>query len=204
MIKLRFAQNAMLLRDFETECLSSIFTATQSVIASAPLRHMTAPSGAMSVAMTNCGAAGWVADASGYKYTDKDPQTGNTWPAMPAVLRGFSIRAAQVAGFENFMPDACLINSYAPGAKLGLHQDKDEQDMTAPIVSISLGLSATFLFGGLKRDDKVQRIPLRHGDVVVWGGPSRLAYHGIAPLKNGEHPVTGNRRINLTLRKSGK
>ncbi|TBR30626.1 MAG: DNA oxidative demethylase AlkB, partial [Reyranella sp.] len=156
----------------------------------------------MSVAMTNCGAAGWVTDRTGYRYQARDPQTGAPWPAMPPEFLELAAEAAAAAGFATVVPDACLINRYEPGAKLSLHQDKDEADFAHPIVSVSLGLPATFQFGGAKRGDPVRKITLEHGDVVVWGGPSRLFHHGVLTLKSGEHPLTGCRRFNLTLRKA--
>jgi alkylated DNA repair protein (DNA oxidative demethylase) len=156
----------------------------------------------MSVAMTNCGNAGWVTDRSGYRYDGADPESGKPWPVMPPVLRELAEAAAREGGFPGFAPDACLINRYEPGAKMSLHQDKDEQDFSAPIVSVSLGLPAIFLFGGPKRDNKPQRYRLAHGDVVVWGGPSRLFFHGVAPLADGEHPLLGRKRINLTFRRA--
>jgi alkylated DNA repair protein (DNA oxidative demethylase) len=156
----------------------------------------------MSVAMTNCGNLGWVSDRSGYRYAPEDPETGTPWPPMPPEFRDLAREAAGAAGFANFEPDVCLINRYEPGAKLSLHQDKDEQDFTAPIVSVSLGLPAVFLWGGLKRSERPRRIHLESGDVVVWGGASRLVYHGVSPLPEGEHAVTGRARINLTFRKA--
>ena len=156
----------------------------------------------MSVAMTNCGSVGWVSDSTGYRYDAIDPESGQKWPAMPPVLRRLAADAASDAGFNSFAPDACLINRYVPGAKLSLHQDRDELDFAAPIVSVSLGLPAIFLFGGMKRSDKTQRFRLEHGDVVVWGGPSRLFFHGVAPLADSEHAVMGGQRINLTFRKA--
>jgi len=173
------------------------------VLAAAPLRHMETPSGLrMSVAMSNCGALGWVTDRAGYRYTSADPSTGRPWPAMPASFRDLARRAALAAGFEAFAPDACLVNRYAPGARMGLHQDRNERDLAAPIVSVSLGLPATFLFGGLARGDRPVRVALVHGDVVVWGGPARLRFHGVLPVREGTHPVTGASRINLTFRKA--
>jgi len=173
------------------------------LVSQAPLRHMTTPGGfRMSVAMTNCGSAGWVTDRTGYRYDARDPTTGARWPAMPPVLSQLATRAAAQGGFANFQPDACLINCYEPGARLSLHQDKDERDRDAPVVSVSLGLPAVFLFGGARREDRTRPVPLVHGDVVVWGGESRLWYHGVRPLKEGEHPVLGRRRINLTFRKA--
>jgi DNA oxidative demethylase len=156
----------------------------------------------MSVAMTNCGSAGWVTDRSGYRYDRNDPQGGKPWPAMPPSFRALAAQAAEAAGFAGFSPDACLINRYQPGARMSLHQDKDELDFGAPIVSVSLGLPAIFLFGGLKRSDKPRRFRLQHGDIVVWGGPARLVFHGVAPLADGEHAVLGRQRINLTFRKA--
>ena len=157
----------------------------------------------MSVAMTNCGVLGWVSDRSGYRYDVMDPEGSQPWPPMPDPFLRLATRAAAKAGFQKFVPDACLINRYDPGARLTLHQDKNELDYDQPIVSVSLGLPATFLFGGLKRADKTIRVQLRHGDVVVWGGPARLRYHGVLQLKEGHHPLTGGHRINLTFRKAG-
>ncbi len=171
------------------------------IIAAAPLRHMVTPGGfTMSVAMTNCGRAGWITDRKGYRYSAQDPLTSQPWPDMPDAFALLATTAAAQAGFPNFHPDACLINRYEPGARMTLHQDKNEIDFTAPIVSVSLGLPAVFLFGGPNRTDKARRIPLHSGDVVVWGGPSRLFFHGINPLKDGEHPLTGRCRYNLTFR----
>ena len=160
------------------------------------------PRAAMSVAMTNCGAAGWVTDRRGYRYDPIDPLTGQPWPPMPAVFMELAQEAAGAAGFADFAPNACLINRYEPGTRLSLHQDRDERDFSAPIVSVSLGLPAVFLFGGAQRSDRPQRVLLRHADVVVWGGPARLNFHGVMPLKEGEHPLLGRRRLNLTLRKA--
>jgi alkylated DNA repair protein (DNA oxidative demethylase) len=174
-----------------------------AIIAQAPFRHMVTPGGhRMSVAMTNCGDAGWVTDHSGYRYDGIDPESGKSWPTMPSSFRDLAGRAAQRAGFKGFAPDACLINRYRPGARMSLHQDKDENDFGAPIVSVSLGLPAVFLFGGSKRRDKPRRFRLQHGDIVVWGGPARLAFHGVAPLVDGEHALLGRQRINLTFRKA--
>jgi alkylated DNA repair protein (DNA oxidative demethylase) len=157
----------------------------------------------MSVAMTNCGSLGWVSDRAGYRYDAIDPGSGVPWPPMPEPFRRLATGAAAQAGFDEFLPDACLINRYAVGTKLSLHQDKDERDFAQPIVSASLGIPAVFLFGGLKRAEKTLRIHLTHGDVVVWGGPARLRYHGVLPLKEGSHPLVGEYRINLTVRKAG-
>jgi alkylated DNA repair protein (DNA oxidative demethylase) len=157
----------------------------------------------MSVATTSCGLLGWVSDPHGYRYAAHDPHSDKPWPTMPACLMALAQHAAAQAGYADFVPDACLINQYAPGAKLSLHQDKDERDLRAPIVSLSLGLPAVFLFGTPNRKDRTQRYRLVHGDVVVWGGPSRLAYHGVLPLAEGEHGLLGRRRINLTFRRAG-
>lgn len=195
------AEGAVLLRGFVTEA-TPLLAALDAITVAAPFRHMTTPGGfRMSVAMTNCGRVGWVSDRSGYRYDAADPQTGLPWPAMPAVFRDLACRAAAAAQFE-FEPDCCLVNRYEPGTKLSLHQDKDEQDFGAPIVSVSLGLPAVFLWGGTKRSERARRIRLESGDVVVWGGPARLTYHGVAPLAEGEHPATGRARINLTFRKA--
>jgi DNA oxidative demethylase len=197
------APGAMLLRGFANAFAAPCLTALQHVAEAAPFRHMVTPGGhRMSVAMTNCGGAGWVTDATGYRYTARDPESGQPWPAMPDVFAALATAAAAHAGFLGFTPDACLINRYEPGTRLTLHQDRNERDFSAPIVSVSLGLPATFLFGGMRRADTPRRIPLRHGDVVVWGGPARLRYHGVLPLDAGDHPMLGARRINLTFRRA--
>jgi alkylated DNA repair protein (DNA oxidative demethylase) len=199
------AQGAVLLRGFARPAAAGLVAVLDDIAEAAPFRHMSTPGGhQMSVAMTNCGAFGWVTDLSGYRYDPIDPESGKPWPAMPAVFAELAQSAAAEAGFPAFAPDACLINRYQPGARMSLHQDKDEQDFAAPIVSMSLGLPAIFLFGGLKRSDRPRRFRLEHGDVVVWGGPARLAFHGVAPLADGEHGLIGRRRINLTFRKAGK
>ena len=197
------APGAALLRGFALELDEALLQAVHRITAAAPLRHLVTPGGyTMSVAMSNCGDLGWVSDRSGYRYDAKDPLSGRPWPPMPDCFADLALRAAAEAGFASFQPDACLINRYEPGARLSLHQDKDEGSMDAPIVSVSLGLPAVFLFGGLKRSDKPMRYRLLHGDVVVWGGPSRLAYHGVAPLAEGEHARLGRQRINLTFRRA--
>jgi alkylated DNA repair protein (DNA oxidative demethylase) len=194
---------AIVLVGFARQGEAALVAALQQVADQAPFRHMLTPGGRrMSVAMTNCGDVGWVSDAGGYRYDARDPQSGRPWPAMPEPFGSLARDAALRAGFAGFVPDACLINRYAPGAKLSLHQDKDERDFTAPIVSVSLGLPAVFLFGGLRRADPPRRVPVGHGDVVVWGGPSRLRYHGVLPLDDGEHPLIGPYRINLTFRRA--
>jgi DNA oxidative demethylase len=197
------AEGAVLLRGFARRFEGDLIPALRDIVAQAPFRHMSTPGGhQMSVAMTNCGTAGWITDHTGYRYDGIDPDSGQPWPAMPAVFRELAGKAAAEAGFAGFSPDACLINRYEPGARMSLHQDRDEQDYSAPIVSVSLGIPAIFLFGGLKRSDKPQRFRLVHGDVVVWGGPSRLFFHGVAPLADGEHALLGRQRINLTFRKA--
>ena len=197
------AEGAVLLRGFARPCEEKLIADLRTIVEQAPFRHMVTPGGhPMSVAMTNCGSAGWVTDRTGYRYDGADPQSGNPWPAMPPSFRELAGQAAAQAGFGGFAPDACLINRYQPGARMSLHQDKDEDDFGAPIVSVSLGLPATFLFGGLKRSDRPRRFRLQHGDIVVWGGPVRLAFHGVAPLADGEHAIMGRRRINLTFRKA--
>lgn len=199
------APGAVLLHGFAREDAAALLQAIKSVLNQAPLRHMQTPGGyTMSVAMSNCGPLGWVSSASGYRYAACDPFTGQPWPAMPARLMDLAQRAAAQAGYPHFAPDACLINEYVPGAKLSLHQDKDEKDLSAPIVSLSLGLPAVFLFGTPSRKDRPQRFRLVHGDVVVWGGPSRLAYHGVAALADGDHALLGRRRLNLTFRTVGQ
>jgi alkylated DNA repair protein (DNA oxidative demethylase) len=204
---------AMLLHGFAGDDADALLQAVERIAAAAPFRQMETPGGfRMSVAMTNCGTAGWVTDRRGYRYTATDPVSGSPWPAMPELFRDLAARAAAAAGFADFAPDACLVNRYVPGARMSLHQDKNERDSTQPIVSISLGLPATFLFGGLKRSDRPKRLRLESGDVVVWGGPARMAFHGIDPVSiskelssktpTASDPLTGPCRINLTLRRA--
>lgn len=198
------APGAVILRRFVTPDAARLLTLVSEVASQSPFRQMATPGGhVMSVAMTSCGERGWVTDARGYRYAPYDPQSQQPWPAMPDALRLMAQRAAGEAGYPGFSPDACLINRYVPGAKMSLHQDKDEHNLRAPIVSVSLGLPALFLFGGPARTSPTQRCLLEHGDVVVWGGPSRLFYHGILPLKPGNHPLTGEIRYNLTFREAG-
>ncbi|MDQ0139953.1 DNA oxidative demethylase AlkB [Cupriavidus necator] len=197
------AEGAVILRGVARADAEVLLADAQAIVSLAPWRHMVTPGGLkMSVAMTNCGTFGWVSDARGYRYDPVDPLSGQAWPEMPGSFRALAVSAAARAGFAGFAPDACLINRYVPGTRLSLHQDRDERDFSAPIVSVSLGLPAVFLFGGMRRADKPQRIRLAHGDVVVWGGPSRLAFHGVAPLADGDHPLLGPLRINLTFRKA--
>lgn len=198
------ADGALLLHGFAHSQATALLAAVDAVAAAAPFRRMLTPGGLrMSVAMSNCGPLGWVSDRQGYRYSPQDPENGRAWPAMPDVFRHLAHTAAAEAGFRGFTPDACLINRYDAGSRLSLHQDRDEADLGAPIVSVSLGLPAVFLFGGLKRTEPAARVLLAHGDVVVWGGPARLRYHGVQPLKDGVFRETGNRRINLTFRQAG-
>ncbi|WP_304187584.1 DNA oxidative demethylase AlkB [Phenylobacterium aquaticum] len=194
---------AVVLRGRAAHHAPDLIAAIAEIDARAPFRHMATPSGKqMSVAMTNCGARGWTTDRRGYRYDPTDPLTGRTWPAMPDLFQTLAREAAVGAGFPDFQPDACLINRYIPGARMALHQDKDEIDFTQPIVSVSLGLPAIFLWGGQARADRPRRLPLLHGDVVVWGGADRLVFHGVHALGEGEHPLTGAVRYNLTFRRA--
>jgi alkylated DNA repair protein (DNA oxidative demethylase) len=197
------AEGAVLLRGFAKPLEADLIADLRETVAQAPFRHMVTPGGlSMSVAMTNCGAYGWISERSGYRYDPIDPESGKPWPSMPESFLRLAGEAAGAAGFEGFSPDACLINRYQAGAKLSLHQDKDERDFGQPIVSVSLGVPATFLFGGVQRSGKTLRVPVRHGDVLVWGGPARLNYHGVLPVKTAQHPFAGEHRINLTLRRA--
>jgi DNA oxidative demethylase len=201
--RLELCEGAAVLRGFALPFERALGDAVHAVESAAPFRYMQTPGGySMSVAMTNCGAFGWVSDPRGYRYSPTDPDSGLPWPAMPALFVELARTAAEALGFHGFAPDACLVNRYAPDARLTLHQDKDERDFRAPIVSVSLGVPATFLFGGVKRKDRPLRVPLEHGDVVVWGGPARLRYHGVAKLEESSHAFAGNARINLTLRRA--
>jgi alkylated DNA repair protein (DNA oxidative demethylase) len=197
------AEGAKVLRQFAQADATELLAVLAEVTRESPFRFMVTPGGfPMSVAMTNCGTAGWITDRTGYRYGPIDPLTGKHWPAMPLPFATLAPRAAARAGFGRFTPDACLINRYEPGSRLSLHQDRNERDFGAPIVSVSLGLPAVFLFGGDRRADKATRVALSHGDVVVWGGPARLRFHGVLPLKDGDHPLVGRHRINLTLRQA--
>lgn len=196
-------EGAVILRRRAREQAADLMAQIDEVAGRNPFHHLVTPGGhRMSVAMTNCGDLGWSSDTRGYQYTGKDNATGLRWPPMPQSFRLLAQRCAQEAGFDDFQPDACLINRYEPGAKLSLHQDKDEKDLRQPIVSVSLGLPAVFQFGGFERGDAVQRVLLEHGDVVVWGGPSRLRFHGILPVRAGIHPLAGAFRYNLTFRRA--
>ena len=201
---LALAPGAVLLRRFALTNAKALLADAAAVQAMAPLRHMRTPGGLpLRVAMTNCGPLGWVSDSRGYRYQANDPVSGQPWPALPASFAALATSAAAEAGYAHFAPDACLVNRYEPGTALSLHQDKNERDFTQPIVSVSLGLPAVFLFGGMARNDRPARIPLHHGDVVVWGGPARLRFHGVMALGDGVHEEAGRQRINLTMRRAG-
>jgi alkylated DNA repair protein (DNA oxidative demethylase) len=197
----QLAPGAWVLHGFALDHANALLQDVEQIASRSPFRHLVTPGGkTMSVAMTNCGALGWFSDRRGYRYTASDPETGEAWPRMPEAFIRLAREAASAAGFDAYAPDVCLINRYEVGAHLTLHQDQDERDRRAPIVSVSLGLPATFLFGGLARSEPQRRVPLVHGDVVAWGGPSRMRYHGVLPIKEGKHPLTGARRYNLTFR----
>ena len=198
----QLAAQACVLHGFALSFVDALLADIRTIEASAPFRHLVTPGGhVMQVAMTNCGTYGWCSDRRGYRYDRIDPQNGKTWPALPPAFLRLAADAAREAGFDGYVPDACLINRYAVGTRLSLHQDRDEDDHIAPIVSVSLGLPATFLFGGFARGDKTVRVPLQHGDVVVWGGVDRMRFHGVLPVKTGRHEVLGEQRLNLTFRK---
>jgi alkylated DNA repair protein (DNA oxidative demethylase) len=200
----QIGEQSWVLRGYALPCVDQILAALDAILLAAPLRHMITPGGfSMSVGTSSCGALGWITDRSGYRYSTVDPLSGRLWPEMPSVFSELARNAATQAGFADFNADSCLINRYVPGAKMSLHQDKDEKAYAAPIVSLSLGLPAMFLFGGFARSDKPRRIPLLHGDMVVWGGVDRLRYHGVLPIKQGRHPRLGEQRINLTFRIAG-
>lgn len=202
--RLRLGPATWLLRGFAEPWLDALLTELSRIETAAPFRHMFTPGGLrMSVAQTSCGPLGWISDRHGYRYSPLDPDSGQPWPPLPEPFRELAAQAAVAAGFPDFHPDSCLINRYLPGTRLSLHQDRDERDFTQPIVSVSLGLPATFQFGGTRRADKPERVPLLHGDVLVWGGADRLRYHGVLALKEGRHPRLGARRINLTFRRAG-
>jgi alkylated DNA repair protein (DNA oxidative demethylase) len=196
------APGALVLRQYAVNQAAGLLRSVEQITARSPFRHMQTPGGfTMSVRLSSCGQYGWVSDRRGYRYTESDPLTGQPWPEMPESFRELAVHAARRAGYAHFEPDACLINCYQPGTKMALHQDKNERDFSAPIVSVSLGVPANFRFGGTQRSDKPLKIPLAHGDVVVWGGVSRLNFHGVLTLRKACHPLTGDQRINLTFRK---
>ena len=196
------AAQACVLHGFALDVVETLLAELRDIEARAPFRHLVTPGGhVMQVAMTNAGTFGWCSDRRGYRYDRQDPQSGQPWPALPSAFLQLAADAAREAGFDGYVPDACLVNRYAPGTRLSLHQDRDEDDRVAPIVSVSLGLPAIFLFGGFVRSDKTIRVPLMHGDVVVWGGVDRMRFHGVLPVKPGRHEVLGEQRLNLTFRK---
>jgi alkylated DNA repair protein (DNA oxidative demethylase) len=200
----QIGEQSWLLHGFALPLIEQILPALDTILAAAPLRHMVTPGGfSMSVGTSSCGALGWITDRYGYRYSGVDPHSHLPWPPMPEVFAALAHSAAAQAGFADFNADSCLINRYVPGAKMSLHQDKDEKAYSAPIVSLSLGLPAMFLFGGFNRSDNSQRIALLHGDMVVWGGVDRLRFHGVLPIKQGRHPRLGEQRINLTFRVAG-
>ncbi len=202
--RLLIDEGACLLGGFALPVADALLGEIERIAEAAPFRHLVTPGGkTMSVAMTNAGTLGWVSDRRGYRYEQCDPLSDQPWPAMPPLLRDLARDAAAAGGYGDFAPDACLINRYAPRTRLTLHQDRDEGNYDWPIVSVSLGLPATFLWGGKERSSRIRRVALQHGDVVVWGGVSRLNFHGVADLKPGEHPLTGALRYNLTFRKAG-
>ncbi len=200
----RLGSQAVVLRGFAQAYVADLWPALQTIISEAPFRHMVIPGGQrMSVPLTNCGSLGWTSDTRGYRYTSNDPDSGRPWPTLPAPFMRLACDAAAQAGFAGFTPDACLINRYRPGTRLSLHQDKNERDFSFPIVSVSLGVPAVFLWGGQRRGDRAERVPLFHGDVAVWGGADRLRFHGVAPIKESTHPLLGTERINFTFRRAG-
>ena len=197
-------KQTVVLPGFALPWVERLIPELRRVVLAAPFRNMTTPGGrTISVRVTNCGSLGWVSDRHGYRYSATNPATRTPWPALPDSFAALAAEAAAQAGYPGFVPDACLVNEYAPGAKMSLHQDKDERDLRAPIVSVSLGLACVFQFGGLQRNAPTQRLRLAHGDVLVWGGPTRLAFHGVLPLADGHHPLLGRRRVNLTFRQAG-
>lgn len=200
----QIGEQSYVLRGYALPWIERLLPELRRVLAQSPFRQMVTPGGfTMSAALSSCGALGWTTDRTGYRYTALDPNTQAPWPELPTTLRQLAMLAAADAGFDDFAPDACLINRYVPGAKMSLHQDKNERDYAAPVVSVSLGLPAVFLFGGHERGDKTQKVSLFHGDVVVWGGVDRLRFHGVMPIKEGVHPIMGPQRINLTFRTAG-
>ena len=200
---LPLADGACWLPGFALPVMDELWSCIARHLHACPPQQMQTPMGyLMSVRTSSMGDWGWVSSALGYGYSHRQPLTQQPWPPIPAVVLQLASAAALQAGYANFVPDSCLINVYTPGNKMGLHQDKDELDFSQPIVSVSLGIPATFLFGGAKRSDRPLKILLHHGDIVVWGGRSRRFYHGVAQIKPASHPLTGQQRINLTLRKA--
>ncbi|MEO7775386.1 MAG: DNA oxidative demethylase AlkB [Steroidobacteraceae bacterium] len=195
-------RQAAVLRGFALPRVPELLDAMRAVEHSAPFRHMQTPGGfTMSVALTNCGSVGWTSDRCGYRYAAEDPLTGRNWPALPRVFLQLARDAALELGFADYSPDACLVNRYVPGSRLSLHQDRSERDLQAPVVSVSLGIPAIFLFGGMQRSGRCRRVQLVHGDVVVWGGVDRMRFHGVLPVKTAQHSLLGEQRVNFTFRK---
>lgn len=200
----QIGEESYVLRGYALPWIDRLLPELRKVLAQSPFRQMVTPGGfTMSAALSSCGSLGWTTDANGYRYSTLDPRSLQPWPGMPDALRQLAVQASVEAGFIDFAPDACLINRYVPGARMSLHQDKNERDYHAPVVSVSLGLPAIFLFGGHQRSDPAQKVSLFHGDVVVWGGVDRLRFHGVMPIKEGVHPLMGPQRINLTFRTAG-
>lgn len=200
----RLGAGTALLCGFALDDAAAMIDEIHRLTGLAPFRHMQTASGLrMSVAMSNCGSLGWISDQAGYRYVAIDPASGLAWPPLPPLFLRLAAEAAAGAGFADFVPDACLINRYQPGARMGLHHDRDERDFAQPIVSVSLGLPAVFQWGGQTRHDPLRKLTLAHGDVLVWGGADRLRYHGIQTIQPGEHPQLGACRLNLTFRKAG-
>lgn len=201
--KTRIAEGAYWLRGHALPAADLLWAELRKHFATYPPQQMFTPMGyKMSVRSTSMGDAAWVGTKKGYGYASIDTAINQALPPLPSTFLSLANHAATEAGYNDFTPDSCLINCYDIGSKMGLHQDKDERDFNQPIVSVSLGIPATFLFGGAKRSDKPTQIPLTHGDVVVWGGASRLFYHGVQTIKPNKHPLLGELRCNLTFRKA--
>lgn len=198
----RLGEGAFIFPGMALPHAEALLDAARAIARKAPFRHLMTPGGhRMSVAMTACGDWGWNSDRKGYRYTRTQSETGEAWPPIPGSFERLVRQATMAAGFSEAPLQSGLINLYRPGTRLSLHQDRDEEATDVPIVSVSLGVAATFLWGGLTRKDPVRRFRLSHGDVVVWGGPSRLVFHGVAPLARSTHPATGECRVNLTFRR---
>lgn len=199
--KIEICDGMWILRGFADS--TALAEAIDGVVARAPLRHLITPGGfKMSVAMTSCGTYGWMSDRRGYRYDPVDPDSGRNWPAMPGSFASVATTAAKAAGYSGFEPDACLINQYAVGSQMTAHQDCNELDFSQPIVSVSLGISARFFVQGPERRGKSIPVDVKDGDVIVWGGPSRLFFHGVRPLKPDTHVRYGPFRYNLTFRRA--
>ncbi|THJ30850.1 DNA oxidative demethylase AlkB [Lampropedia aestuarii] len=194
---------AVVLRQKASPLAAELVARIEDVLQHSPLYQMATPGGKpLSVRTTSCGTHGWSSDPTGYSYVRHHPLTDQAWPEIPAAWSALATEAAQEAGFAQFAPDTCLINQYGLDSKMALHQDRSEQDLRQPVVSISLGMSALFLWGGMQRSDKPAHVLLHHGDMVVWGGVDRLRFHGIKHLTGAPHPQLGAMRYNLTLRRA--